>query len=68
MRASLTPALRSMRGMRPSFLRSTSVTHTPVQPALPVRPDLQAYHWGLVRNGVQGQHRCAISSCAQRQG
>ena len=40
MRCILSPALRSMRGISPSFFLSTSVTHVPVLPALPVLPDL----------------------------
>lgn len=38
MRSKATPARRWMKGMSPSFLRSTSVTLTPVLPARPVRP------------------------------
>ena len=38
MRSNLRPALRSMNGMSDSFLRSTSTTEMPVDPARPVRP------------------------------
>ena len=44
--------------MRPSFFRSISVTHTPVQPALPVCPDMQAYRWCGVRKRVQTAKVC----------
>lgn len=43
MRSKVTPARLAMKGMRPSFLRSTSVTDTPVLPARPVRPLLWIY-------------------------
>ena len=43
MRSKATPARRWMKGIRPSFLRSTSVTLTPVLPARPVRPLLWMY-------------------------
>ena len=54
MRSNLTPARRSMKGTRPSFLRSTSVTLTPVQPARPVRP----LRWMYV-SGSLGGSLCA---------
>ena len=40
MRCMLSPALRSMKGMRPSFFLSTRTTEVPELPALPVLPDL----------------------------
>lgn len=43
MRSKVTPARLAMKGMSPSFLRSTSVTDTPVLLARPVRPLLWMY-------------------------
>lgn len=55
MRSNLTPALRSMGGTRPSLRLSTSMTDVPVDPALPVLPDLQVAHAPsqLAGNGVR---------------